>query len=232
MNIQQAAGHLQRQGLCIYPTETFFAIGCDACNSAAVDRLLKCKERPHTQGLPVIIGGREQLALACDLEPTEQFPTVIRDFAETLMERFWPGPLSLILPASKALAPGVGRGGSVALRWDAPSCGPSSLLVVEHPPGCQQRQPASRPSGNQGRKFEPRPSCCSGGRFRPASAALGRRPVYLGAPHPGCWGAPRPHAHTRRSRVASHFGAGRIPHLPPKNDQRFKNLNRMRVYAC
>lgn len=117
MNIQQAAGHLQRQGLCIYPTETFFAIGCDACNSAAVDRLLKCKERPHTQGLPVIIGGREQLALACDLEPTEQFPTVIRDFAETLMERFWPGPLSLILPASKALAPGVGRGGSVALRW-------------------------------------------------------------------------------------------------------------------
>ncbi len=116
LDFSAAVPLLQAGGLCIYPTETFFALGCDACNPKAVAELLAHKERPPTQGLPVIIGHLEQLPQVCRLEARPGFPAPLRDLALELMARYWPGPLSLVLPAAPGLAPGVTSGGTVALR--------------------------------------------------------------------------------------------------------------------
>lgn len=116
MDMDSAAQTLRQGGLCLFPTETFFGLGCDARNPEAVARLLMLKERPQAQGLPVIIGALEQLAQACRLSPGPDFPEPLGALALQLMERFWPGPLSLVLPAASGLAPGVPRQNSVALR--------------------------------------------------------------------------------------------------------------------
>jgi len=115
-NAQAALLALSQGGLCLFPTETFFALGCDARNPEAVARLLQVKQRPLEQGLPVLIGEQSQLAQACRVDPDEGFPAPLGELALELMRRFWPGPLSLVLPAAAGLAPGVPRHGSVALR--------------------------------------------------------------------------------------------------------------------
>lgn len=114
--LQRASQALRDGGVCLYPTETFYALGCDARNPEAVSRLLRLKERPFAQGAPVVIGHLDQLEQACSLAPGPGFPESLRELAVQLMERFWPGPLSLVLPAAAGLAHGVPREGSVALR--------------------------------------------------------------------------------------------------------------------
>ncbi len=112
-----AVNTLREGGLCIYPTETFYALGCDACNPGAVARLLTMKDRPQTQGVPVLIGHVRQLNLAVDMEAVQAMAKTPREALLLLQERFWPGPLSLLLPAGARLAPGVaGDNGLVALR--------------------------------------------------------------------------------------------------------------------
>ncbi len=89
-----------------YPTESSYALGCDATNEKAVATLLQAKRRfSNKEGLPVIVG---------DLETIARFaqPTLA---ALALAKRFMPGPLSLLLhqkPDSK-LAPSLSRDGVV-----------------------------------------------------------------------------------------------------------------------
>ncbi len=117
-SLDQAVRALQHGELCIYPTETFYALGCDAGNRMAVQHLLQLKTRSPKQGMPVLIGAEEQLSLAVDTATLESGnPPLFMDALRSIMRRFWPGPLSLLLPASKNLAPGVaGANGLVALR--------------------------------------------------------------------------------------------------------------------
>lgn len=115
--LSSALNSLRLGGLCIYPTETFYALGCDACNHRAVAKLLAMKERSHTQGVPVLIGDLAQLPLAVDIIAMEAMVPAQRGAVAQLQERFWPGPLSLLLPAGAGLAAGVaGDNGLVALR--------------------------------------------------------------------------------------------------------------------
>jgi L-threonylcarbamoyladenylate synthase len=88
----EAAGEALVQGKTIlFPTETFYALGCDAMNPDAVNRIYSIKKRIYSMPLPVIIGAREKLAcLVSHVTPS----------AERLMDSFWPGPLSVVLPAN------------------------------------------------------------------------------------------------------------------------------------
>lgn len=93
-------------GLLIYPTETFFGIGCRADDEAAVVRVFRCKRRSLSMPLPVILGSAEQLGLvACP------GPELAGDL--DILSRFWPGPLTLLLPVvsglPEALTCGSGR---------------------------------------------------------------------------------------------------------------------------
>lgn len=82
-------------GIVIFPTETLYAIGCRADKAPACTRLCALKGRPHGSPLPLLAADVVQAATAVRLDAAPA----------ALVERFWPGPLSLLLPALPALAP-------------------------------------------------------------------------------------------------------------------------------
>lgn len=70
------------------PTDTVYGFGVDARQPGAVDRLFELKMRPSRLALPVLVGEPSEL---CDL-------AVLSQAAQRLVERYWPGPLTLVLP--------------------------------------------------------------------------------------------------------------------------------------
>lgn len=87
-DIEKAAGVLRGGGLVAFPTETVYGLGANAEDPAAVARTFEVKGRPATHPLIVHIGGAERLG-----EWVEDVP----ETARLLAERFWPGPLTLVL---------------------------------------------------------------------------------------------------------------------------------------
>lgn len=97
-------------GVLLYPTETFFGIGCRADNPEAVLRVFQYKKRSLSMPLPVILGSREQLELVACPDP---------DMTGDLdrLTSFWPGPLTLLLPARAGLPDALTGGtGNIAAR--------------------------------------------------------------------------------------------------------------------
>lgn len=106
--IGRAAEALRKGLLVIYPTETFYGLACDPRNPAAVDRIFEAKGRPERMALPLIAGDRDALVLCAGTLP---------DQAGRLMDAFWPGPLTLVLPAADDLPPRLlGGGHTVGVR--------------------------------------------------------------------------------------------------------------------
>ncbi len=118
LTLEEACAAL-RDGLAvIYPTETFFALGCDALNPDAVGRIFSIKRRALNLPLPVIISRRDDL---------DKLIAYVPEAAAKLMDAFWPGPLSIVLPARPEvpdlLTAGVGR---LAVRF-SPHPAPAAL---------------------------------------------------------------------------------------------------------
>ena len=92
----------------VYPTETFYALGVDALSLRALDRLFAIKGREP--GKPVaLIAADTAMAFAVAREVPAQ--------ARVLAQAFWPGPLTLVLPARAEIpAPLVGTDGGVGVR--------------------------------------------------------------------------------------------------------------------
>jgi L-threonylcarbamoyladenylate synthase len=103
-----ARAAIGRGDLVVVPTDTVYGIGADAFSPAAVQRLLDAKGRGRQSPPPVLVPGIPTLdALA------ERVPEEVR----ALVAEFWPGPLTIILPAQPSLAWDLGEtGGTVALR--------------------------------------------------------------------------------------------------------------------
>ncbi len=108
--IRDAAAVLRRGGLVAYPTETFYALGALATDPAAVERLARAKGRPDGKPLPLLAADRAAVEAVALLEGD----------AVRLAERFWPGPLTLVLPARPGLPAAVTAGtGTVGIRVPA-----------------------------------------------------------------------------------------------------------------
>jgi L-threonylcarbamoyladenylate synthase len=91
-------------GVIIYPTDTVYGIGCDPFNEQAVNRIKTVKNRVKGS-MPVLV---DQIATA---EKLGQFNIQAR----TLAERFWPGPLTIVVP-SKVNIPGITDENNIGLR--------------------------------------------------------------------------------------------------------------------
>ena len=105
--LEEAARCLRKGGIVIYPTETFMALGCRVGDEKAALRLYAAKERALSLPLPVIGSDREQVERIAHIPPE----------AEDLIACFWPGPLSILLPARPSVPPVVdGGSGHVAVR--------------------------------------------------------------------------------------------------------------------
>jgi L-threonylcarbamoyladenylate synthase len=106
--IAQAATIVRGGGLVAFPTETVYGLGADALNAQAVARIFAAKERPAYDPLIVHIADVQSLALLAVDMPALVYP---------LARRFWPGPLTLVLPKSAAVPEIVTAGGAtVAVR--------------------------------------------------------------------------------------------------------------------
>ena len=101
--MDQAVEALLRGGCIVYPTETFYALGAKADDAQALERIFAVKGRPGAKPLPLIIGDMAQLALALDEDSRSGRSWPGLACARELMERFWPGPLSLVVPMRRDL---------------------------------------------------------------------------------------------------------------------------------
>ncbi|MHB1418307.1 MAG: L-threonylcarbamoyladenylate synthase [Bacillota bacterium] len=136
--IAVAAGILRQGGLVAFPTETVYGLGANAMDSAAVARIYQAKGRPSDN--PLIVHVAEE----------DQIKSLVNNFPEralSLMTKFWPGPLTLVLERS-LLVPDIVTAGldTVAIRMPAH---PVALALIK-----ASQVPVAAPSAN----FSGRPS--------------------------------------------------------------------------
>jgi L-threonylcarbamoyladenylate synthase len=108
LTIAEAAALIRAGKLVAFPTETVYGLGANALDAAAVERIFAAKKRPRTSPLIVHVASVE---MARDL--AQEWPAA----AETLAERYWPGPLTLVVP-KRSLIPDIVTAGlpTVGLR--------------------------------------------------------------------------------------------------------------------
>jgi L-threonylcarbamoyladenylate synthase len=105
--IAAAVGALRRGLLVVFPTETIYGIGCDALDAGALARLCAAKRRPGEKGIAVILGDATML---------EQITPSVDPAARTLIERFWPGPLTLLFTPRPGLPAALVQGERIGAR--------------------------------------------------------------------------------------------------------------------
>ncbi|GAA0943000.1 L-threonylcarbamoyladenylate synthase [Nonomuraea longicatena] len=106
--LTEAAAAVRRGELVVLPTDTVYGIGADAFTPSAVSTLLDAKGRGREMPPPVLVGTvRAGNALVEDLGP----------YGQDLIDAFWPGPLTIVCKANRALSWDLGETkGTVALR--------------------------------------------------------------------------------------------------------------------
>ncbi len=106
--IAEAAAALEVGGLVVLPTDTVYGIACRPDDAAATARLFEAKGRPRFLNLPVLVASATQ---AWELGARS-------DLAGALADRFWPGPLTMVLPRTERSRPwGLGDAGdTIGLR--------------------------------------------------------------------------------------------------------------------
>jgi len=119
-SIKEARHALRNGSIIIYPTDTVWGIGCDPFNQKSVDNLFKIKGKKE-KGLSVLINNTELISKYC----------LINSGNEKIVEKLFPGPVTLILKSKVNFAKGVTRNGNVAVR--IPNNETSISLVEERP---------------------------------------------------------------------------------------------------
>jgi L-threonylcarbamoyladenylate synthase len=92
--IEEAARIILQGGVVAFPTETFYGLAADALNEGALQKIFQIKGREKKKPLLLLVGDRDWV------------PGLVREIsplAERLMEKFWPGPLTLVFEASPHL---------------------------------------------------------------------------------------------------------------------------------
>lgn len=136
--LSRAAECLRRGGLVAFPTETVYGLGVHALDRAAVQRLFDAKGRPANDPLIVHVDAVESMqALVANL------PTAARQLAA----RFWPGPLTIVLPRSPRVPDAVTAGlNTVAIRVPAHPVARALLTAAGIPVAAPSANLFSRPS--------------------------------------------------------------------------------------
>jgi L-threonylcarbamoyladenylate synthase len=110
--LELALSALSRGGVVAAATETFFGLLADPRLSGALDRIFELKGRAVPKGIALLLPDRAAWP---------SLVTDVPDVASRLASRFWPGPLTIGLPARPELDPRITVDGTVAARWPGPS---------------------------------------------------------------------------------------------------------------
>jgi L-threonylcarbamoyladenylate synthase len=118
--VERAAERLRAGELVIYPTDTLYALGALASDGTAAARVRAAKGRDDRKPLPLVAADREQARSLCAVWPRT---------AHRLAERFWPGPLTLVVSSAEHVPPQITAGGrTVAVR--VPGLGLTRMLCA------------------------------------------------------------------------------------------------------
>lgn len=120
MELAAAARFLRNGGVLVFPTETFYGLGCLAANAEAVARVYQLKRRPVHKPLPLLAAHAVQVDAVAELAAMPQ-----------RLLAFWPGPLTVLLPARPCLPPALVNGQGLA-----------AVRVTPHPLAAQLAEQA------------------------------------------------------------------------------------------
>ena len=106
--LRQAADSLRAGGLVAFPTDTVYGLGALVWNEAGIGRIYVAKERPPEKAIPILLS---------DVSEAHRLVVAWSAPMEILARRFWPGPLTLVVPCSDHVPDFITSGsGTVALR--------------------------------------------------------------------------------------------------------------------
>lgn len=106
--LQRAVEYLHAGGLLAFPTDTVYGLGALVWNEAGIKRIYEAKERPPEKAIPILLAS---------VEGARHLVGELSSTAEALASRFWPGPLTLVVPCGDRVPAFVNSGsGTVALR--------------------------------------------------------------------------------------------------------------------
>ena len=105
--IEEAARLLKSGHLIAFPTDTLYGVGADILNAQAIQQLYVAKGRSLKKGIPVLLS---------DIGKLEDIVRQTPDFALSLAQKFWPGPLTLILPKQDHIPGIISPDDNVAVR--------------------------------------------------------------------------------------------------------------------
>ena len=120
MELAAAARFLRNGGVLVFPTETFYGLGCLAANAEAVARVYQLKHRPVHKPLPLLAAHAAQVDAVADIAAMPQG-----------LLAFWPGPLTVLLPARSCLPQALVNGQGLA-----------AVRVTPHPLAAQLAEQA------------------------------------------------------------------------------------------
>ena len=136
--IENAASIIRAGGLVAFPTETVYGLGADAMNEQAVNRIFHVKGRPADNPVIVHVSGRKML---------DRVGKSVSAAAEKLIERFWPGPLTLVLERKPGVAVSVSAGlPTVAARMPRSKIALNLIQAADTPIAAPSANLSGRPS--------------------------------------------------------------------------------------
>jgi L-threonylcarbamoyladenylate synthase len=140
--LSEAAAVLRQGGLVAFPTETVYGLGANALDAEAVARIFAAKGRPATNPVIVHVSSSDDLANLADIGGSTAAPL------QMLMDEFWPGPLTLVLPR-KSIVPDIVTAGGPTVAVRMPNH-PMALALLR-----AAGVPLAAPSANRSEQLSP-----------------------------------------------------------------------------
>ena len=153
MELAAAARFLRNGGVLVFPTETFYGLGCLAANAEAVARVYQLKQRPVHKPLPLLAAQAAQVDAVAELAAMPKG-----------LLTFWPGPLTVLLPARPCLPPALVNGQGLA-----------AVRVTPHPLAAQLAEQAGGALTASSANLSGGAPVCSPGELDPALLEALRR---------------------------------------------------------
>ncbi len=135
--VAEAVRVLESGGILAYPTESFYALGVLASDEKAVKKLYQIKNRPYNKPFPLIAGSMETVAGIVKSVPEK---------ARVLMDRYWPGPLTILLDAEDHVPSLLtGHTGKIAVRVPGRSVALELAIALSAPVTATSANPSGMP---------------------------------------------------------------------------------------